>query len=170
MLTKKNLQAEGIDGKIKQNDIFNLSSDKKFDLVLSCGFIEHFAGNKLDEVLKKHVDLLEKNGRLFLSVPNFRYLNFLFTFFFRKDMLDHHNLKIMQKSFFVDFAKKNDLTVEYLGYFGGMHPAGIKLSSNNFFTKYINNSLLSRFERIQIFDRINSKYFSHHLGAVFVKK
>ena len=81
LLTEKNLKAVGINGSISQQDIFNLDTNQKFDLILSCGFIEHFAGVKLDEVLKIHVDLLKENGKLFLSVPNFRYLNYVFSYF-----------------------------------------------------------------------------------------
>ena len=169
LLTEKNLKAVGINGSISQQDIFNLDTNQKFDLILSCGFIEHFAGVKLDEVLKIHVDLLKENGKLFLSVPNFRYLNYVFSYFFRKNMLDHHNLKIMQKSFFIDFAEKNNLTNEYLGYFGGIHPGGLKLGTKNIFKKFITKNLINRIEKYQILDRINSKYFSHHIGVVLVK-
>ena len=169
LLTEKNLKVVGINGSITHQDIFNLNINQKFDLVLSCGFIEHFAGVKLEEVLKIHLDLLKENGKLFLSVPNFRYLNYFFAYFFRKNMLELHNLEIMQKSFFKDFAEKNNLKIEYLGYFGGIHPGGLKLGTKNIFKKFITKNLINRIEKYQIFDHINSKYFSHHLGVVLVK-
>ena len=89
--------------------------------------------------------------------------------FFRKNILKHHNIEIMQKSFFKDFAEKNNLKIEYLGYFGGIHPGGLKLGTKNIFKKFVTKSLIGNSERYQIFDRINSKYFSHNLGAVLVK-
>lgn len=42
---------------------------RKFDLVCSFGFIEHF--NNLYEVIKKHVDLANDNGLVVISVPNY---------------------------------------------------------------------------------------------------
>ena len=70
----------------------------------------------------------------------------------------------MQKSFFIDVAKKYNLKINYLGYFGGIHPGGINPHKNNFLTK-----LIKSFESIKLLDNINSKYFSHHVGAIFTK-
>jgi 2-polyprenyl-3-methyl-5-hydroxy-6-metoxy-1,4-benzoquinol methylase len=169
LFTQKNIKAAGLNVSIYKQDIFDFDIDKKYDLVISCGFVEHFEGEKLDEVLKKHIDLLKDGGRLFLSVPNFRYLNYIFSYFFRKDMLEVHNLEIMQKSFFEEMAIKNNLEVEFLDYFGGLHPGGIKLPKNNSFNKFIMEKLIGSSQKSGILDHLNSKYFSHHLGAVYKK-
>jgi 2-polyprenyl-3-methyl-5-hydroxy-6-metoxy-1,4-benzoquinol methylase len=164
VLSKKNIEAAGILGSIINQNIFDLKVENKFDLVISHGFIEHFSEEKLEEVLKIHVDLLNDDGKLFISVPNFRYLNFIFAYLFRRKLLDHHNLSVMQKSFFEDIANKYNLKINYIGYFGGIHPGGLKFNKINIFKK-----LISSMESFKLLDKINSKYFSHHVGAIFTK-
>jgi len=166
-LTRRNLKSQNLKAHIIQEDIFKINLKKKFKVIISCGFIEHFEGKKLEELLKIHSDLIKKDGVIFLSFPNFRYLNFLFAYFFRKDVLDQHNLKIMNKDFFKYFAEKYGFKILYLDYFGSIHPGGFKFSDKSFFS-FINNFLI-RFEKIEFLDNVNSKYFSHHLGAVLKK-
>jgi 2-polyprenyl-3-methyl-5-hydroxy-6-metoxy-1,4-benzoquinol methylase len=165
LLSEKNIEAAGISGLILNQDILDFDVENKFDLVISHGFVEHFSEKKLEEVLKIHVNLLNKDGKLFISVPNFRYLNFIFAYLFRRKLLDHHNLEVMQKSFFEDIANKYNLKINYLGYFGGIHPSGLKLNKNNILKKLIHST-----ESFKLIDKINSKYFSHHVGAIFTKK
>ena len=166
-LTKKNLLSQNIEAEIIEEDIFKIDLKKKFKLVVSCGFIEHFEGKKLEELLKIHSDLTEKNGLIFLSFPNFRYLNFLLAYIFRKEVLDQHNLEIMNKDFFRYFAEEYGFKILYLDYFGSMHPGGFKFKNNSRF-RFI-NFILNKFEEIKLLDNFNSKYFSHHLGAVLKK-
>ena len=161
----KNIKAAGLEGSIINEDFFKYKFNTKFDLVLSHGFIEHFKDDKLLEALNTHVNILNYDGILFISVPNFRYLNFLLTYLFRKKLLDHHNLETMQKKFFKEIAKKYNLNIEYLGYFGGIHPGGLKIESNHFLSK-----ITKSIESFQFLDNLNSKYFSHHIGSIFSKK
>lgn len=167
--TQKNIKEAGLSASIYKKDIFEFHTDQKYDLVISCGFVEHFEGEKLETIMEKHINLIKDGGRLFLSVPNFRYINYIFSYFFRKDMLAAHNLKMMEKSFFEELAKKYNLQIEFLDYFGGLHPGGIKLPENNFFNKFIMEKLVGKSQKYGILDRLNSKYFSHHLGAVYKK-
>ena len=169
-ITKRNIVESGLKAEILEKDFFNYDTDRKFDLVLSLGFIEHFQGERLQEAINKHVNLLNKGGKLFLSVPNFRYLNFIFAYIFRKKMLEVHNLEVMKKSFFIDLANNNNLEIEYLDYFGGFHPGGVKLGNNNFLSKFFTDFIIFNYEKIRTLDNFNSKFFSHHLGAVLVKK
>lgn len=168
-ITKRNFLESGIDAEIIKKNFFNYETDRKFDLILSLGFIEHFQGKNLQKAINKHVSLLNKGGKLFLSVPNFRYINYLFAHIFRKKILDVHNLEVMQKSFFINLAKKNNLEIEYLDYFGGFHPGGIKLGNNNLLSKFFTDFLIFNYEKISVLDNFNSKFFSHHLGAVLKK-
>jgi SAM-dependent methyltransferase len=57
-------------GEVFQGDFFAYKTDRKFDLVASFGFIEHFPD--WDEVLQRHMDLVAPGGYLVISVPNFR--------------------------------------------------------------------------------------------------
>jgi 2-polyprenyl-3-methyl-5-hydroxy-6-metoxy-1,4-benzoquinol methylase len=169
-ITKENIKIAGVSGFIKQTDILNFEPKEKFDVVLSCGFIEHFVGDALEKVMDVHIKLLKKNGKLFISIPNFRYVNYTIAYLLRRNTLNLHNLEVMQKSFFKSFAKKHSLKIEFLDYFGGIHIGGIKLNNNTKINKIINKKIIHKYEKLRGLDNINSKYFSHHLGAVFTKK
>jgi len=172
LLTKKNLQLSGIEGNIIKEDIFKYKITKKFDVVISFGFIEHFYEN-VNELLLIHDKLLKKGGKLFITFPNFRYLNRFFSYLFRRDMLKMHNLEIMNKKFFKSFSSQYGYKILYLDYFGGIHPGGIKLLGKNnkkSLTGLINNYVINPTEKMFFLNNINSKYFSRYLGAIMEKE
>jgi len=113
-LTNENITSLGIEAEIYQADIFEFQIKKKFDAVISMGFIEHFTNDKLDRVLESHLNLLKEDGLLFISIPNFRYINYLFSYFFRYDMISKHNLNMMNEDFFVLYLKNTILKLNFL--------------------------------------------------------
>ena len=180
-ITRQNLLYQNLEGEIIESDIFEYNFNKAFSLVISCGFIEHFEGRKLQTLLAIHNKLVEKNGLLFMTFPNFRYLNYFFAYFFRRRILETHNTNIMNKKFFIEFANKYGFEITYLNYFGGIHPGGLNFISPIYKTiKNNNNSnsiliksmkwLMLKFESLRLFDNIDSRFFSHHLGVVLRKK
>lgn len=78
---------------IFEGDIEAFETDQKYDFVASYGFIEHF-DNPID-IINKHKSLVEINGYLCITVPNMRYFNYLFNLIFSKELLETHNLSIM---------------------------------------------------------------------------
>jgi SAM-dependent methyltransferase len=56
-------------GKCERGDFFATDESRKFDVVYSNGFIEHFT--KWEDVLLKHARLVKPGGLLMVSVPNF---------------------------------------------------------------------------------------------------
>lgn len=57
-------------GRFERADFFSMTAEKRFDVVASFGFIEHF--ERWDEVLERHCDLVADGGYLAVSTPNFR--------------------------------------------------------------------------------------------------
>jgi 2-polyprenyl-3-methyl-5-hydroxy-6-metoxy-1,4-benzoquinol methylase len=97
-------------------DFFSFSSDKKYDIVFSSGFVEHFQ-NTFD-VICRHVDLLSENGQLLILIPNFRGLNGLIQRWFDKDNLKAHNLRSMEIHFLQEIMQTfglRDVRIEYIG-------------------------------------------------------
>jgi len=93
------MAANGLkDGDVRciTGDVLSCDLQERFDLVFSLGLIEHF--RNLEEILKAHVRLMKKDGRLVIGVPNFRGVNGLVQFLFDRTNLDKHNLKAMDKS------------------------------------------------------------------------
>lgn len=105
------------DYQIYQEDFLNFDPQKKFDVVVSLGFIEHFSN--FDQVLDKHVPLLSEDGVLILTVPNLRNLRKIFGYVFDYRNLKAHNLRAMRMKVFKDFAYRNNLEIKKLMYEGG---------------------------------------------------
>ena len=68
-IAEGNFKARNIQAKIIKSDIFDFSSDKKYDLVHSEGLIEHFIGEKQEEMVERHRMLARKGGYVLISVP-----------------------------------------------------------------------------------------------------
>jgi SAM-dependent methyltransferase len=58
---------------IIETDLFKHVPKEKYDLVLSCGLIEHFKDTK--DIIQRHVQFLKPGGSLFITLPNFRGFN-----------------------------------------------------------------------------------------------
>ncbi len=104
------------DLEIIESDFFNYKTDKKYDLVFSSGFIEHFEDTK--NVLIKHNNLLKEKGELLITLPNLKGLNGWVQKRFDLKNYTIHNVKCMDiellKSICVELNLK-DLEVYYYG-------------------------------------------------------
>lgn len=112
----------GLDGAYVYEGDFNMfdtTNQKKYDLVCSFGFIEHFDNPR--EIVKKHLELLKEGGKLIIEIPNFGGFNGWLHNLVDKPNLDNHNTSIMNLGFFRQVAEENNLKVNYLGYYGSWH-------------------------------------------------
>jgi SAM-dependent methyltransferase len=167
-LTGKTLQRFGLtEYKICTADFLEWTPDKKYDLVLSMGFIEHFSD--ADEIVRRHIDLLKKGGKVVLEVPNFANGQKLLHYFLDKPNLLRHNLNVLNMSYFKTVAKKFGLKINYLGYYGGLFSFWWENQNANFAQKtaYKFLTLLG-----QVTKRINltNKYFSPYIVMIAEKK
>lgn len=84
------------------------SHTKKYDLVASWGFVEHFEINTCKNIIEKQKNLVEKNGYLIIELPNIRKFNWLLYRIFNKKLLDIHNMETMSIPFLREQILKND--------------------------------------------------------------
>ena len=125
-----------------ESDIFNYETDKKYDLVFSSGFIEHFQDT--EKVIKAHVDLLDTSGQLLITLPNLTGLNGWIQKKYDVANYDNHNIQCMNinklrmhcealelKNIEVDFYGKPTIWLE--------HTAPVSI----FFRKIVKNVSLS---------------------------
>lgn len=118
-ITKNKLKENGLnESNIYEDDFFLWESEKKYDLVCSFGFIEHF--NDVQPVINKHISLLKKEGVLIIEIPNFSNGQYIFHKLLDKENLNRHNLESMRLAFFKKLAVKHNLKIKYLGYAGGL--------------------------------------------------
>ncbi len=99
-----------------ESDFFAFTADKKYDVVFSSGFIEHFEDT--EDVIKRHVDLLSEEGQLLILIPNFLGINGKIQRRFDKENLEAHNLKSMEIPRLKEIMRRfelRDISVDYLG-------------------------------------------------------
>lgn len=99
-----------------QADFFNFESEKVYDIVFSSGFVEHFQDTA--DVIRRHVNLMSKNGQLLILIPNFLGLNGKIQARYDKANLDAHNLRSMEINYLKEIMKPYGfykLSVEYIG-------------------------------------------------------
>jgi SAM-dependent methyltransferase len=120
-VNRRAFAAAGVDpGNVIESDFFAprlLAAYRGFfDVVLSRGFIEHFADPR--PVVDRHIDLLKDGGLLIVSIPNLRGLNRLLCALFHRDVLALHNLEIMALERFESLFDTARVERLHCGYFG----------------------------------------------------
>ena len=99
------------------SDEFQNTYRDHFDNVISNGFLEHF--DDPADVVAKHVNILRPGGKLMITIPNFRYLNYLTRRFYSADFIDSHNLELMTIEAFRACFLRDDFELEICRYAGG---------------------------------------------------
>jgi SAM-dependent methyltransferase len=101
---------------LTQADFFSWEPGRKFDVVCSFGFVEHFRNP--GEVVRRHCDLLAPGGTLIITVPNFRLVQYVYHRLIEPDILALHNLKVMRPAFFRSALADTPLEIRHLAYYG----------------------------------------------------
>jgi 2-polyprenyl-3-methyl-5-hydroxy-6-metoxy-1,4-benzoquinol methylase len=83
-------------GEIIHGDFFHTRFVEQYDIVCSFGFIEHFPN--LRDVLSRHAELVKPGGLLFISTPNFRWLQYVLHAVFDRANLARHCVANMSTS------------------------------------------------------------------------
>jgi SAM-dependent methyltransferase len=170
--TKRNFHMLNISyGSLIAADFFKTSPDKLYDVVMSFGFIEHF--DDVDHVVKMHLSWLKPGGILILGIPNFSGLNGVVQSILDKDILDKHNLNIMNLAYFEQLTNKFNIEPLFIDYICSFEPAlaipKYRFGSPiQFFTRGVlfGMRVLRKF---RFLDYVNSKYFSSYILAVYRK-
>ncbi len=141
-----------------QADLFDYTPHKKYDLVFSNGFIEHF--DEYQKVLDKHVDYLCPDGSLLVIIPNKRFLRKWYGLLLDRKNLRLHNLNCMNFQTFETFAQKNNLKIELLQYSGGFAYT-VHEPLNNIFKRILYGMVSRLSKRLKPWiERHPSKYWS----------
>ena len=152
-------------------DFFQIEPKKKYDVVMSFGFIEHFENT--DNVIEKHLQWLKPGGVLVLGVPNFNSIHGLLQYFLKRSILRVHNLKIMNLKFFKGLEKKFPLrthSVEYLGSFEPTLPIADKKTGMKEFLPKLFIKVFYQLRKWKSTDKINGPWISSYILAVYHKK
>lgn len=114
LLAVNDLKADDIH--IIETDLFTYQPAQQYDLVLSCGLIEHF--NDTADIIKRHISFLKPGGTLFITLPNFKALNGWFQRKFDPDNYEKHNIHCMDPELLASICRDAGLKVIQSRYFG----------------------------------------------------
>lgn len=113
------LKANGLetgDIRIIEADLFSFVPQQRYDLVLSCGLIEHFKDTA--DIIGRHIGFMKEGGTLFITLPNFRALNGWFQKRFDRENYDKHNIDCMDPVLLRGICERAGLEVLQSRYYG----------------------------------------------------
>lgn len=151
---------------IFNEDFLKWQPKKRYDVVLSFGFIEHFID--IEPVIRKHISLLKEKGQIVLGIPNFAFCQKILHLALDRENLSRHNTVIMNLSFFENLAKDYNLQVSYLGYSGGFFKFWWDNSNPNVLQKTI-YFVLRIFGRFASKIALNNKFLSPYILMIASK-
>ncbi len=97
-------------------DLFSYKPDKQYDLVLSCGLIEHFDDTK--DIIARHTQFLNTGATLLITIPNFRGVNGWVQRNFDMPNYEKHNISAMDPKLLTDICIQlglKDVRSKYYG-------------------------------------------------------
>lgn len=106
-------------GHLSCESIFDYQPTKKFDVVCSFGFIEHF--DNWQQIIDVHLSHLKPGGILIITVPNFSgFFQHIFHLLFDLENLRRHNLRAMNVEKWMRYLKSKNpnFKVLFSGSFG----------------------------------------------------
>src|ERR1700712_2078363 len=99
-----------------EGDLFTYQPEKQYDLVLSCGLIEHF--NDTKDIIARHLNFLKPGGTLFITLPNFTGVNGWVQRKFNMSNYEKHNISSMDPKLLSDCCKELGLKNIEAYYYG----------------------------------------------------
>jgi len=171
-MTIRNFEYLGINpGFLMQGNFFNMQPQRRFDIVMSLGFIEHF--DDAEDVVSRHLEWLFPNGLLVIGVPNFRGIYRYLQLALNKDILDKHNCRIMNLEFFRQCALHLNLKIRFLDYIGSFEPAlPVALPGIHNIRQILVKGFLksmAKIRRIKAVDHFNHPFISSYILAIYQK-
>lgn len=115
------LKANGLtekDVEVIEGDLFNYQPSAQYDLVLSCGLIEHFHDTK--DIIARHLPFLAPGGTLLITLPNFTGVNGWVQRKYDLSNYEKHNISSMNPELLASYCKElglKNIEANYCGKF-----------------------------------------------------
>ncbi|MBB1284679.1 class I SAM-dependent methyltransferase [Flavisolibacter sp. BT320] len=163
------LRSQGFQiGKFVTEDFFTFKTKKRFDIVASFGFLEHFEDYK--DVISRHAALVKENGYLVLTTPNFRgWVQRWLHRTFDQENLTFHNLESMRPNEWALLLESLGFEIIFKGHVGGFifWRANDPLTSFRRKAHWLISRMIPRINKLLWFD---SPGFSGYCGVVAKKR
>lgn len=138
-------------------DINNYETKKKYEVVCSFGFIEHFTN--YDEIIKLHLNLVKPNGYVVITTPNFAHsFRFLYQKYFDNENFNRHIVDAMKVKNWVNVIPENYQIISK-GYVGNI--IWSEKTITLFYVKVI-KKILNLFIKMGAYIFKGSKHFSSY--------
>jgi ubiquinone/menaquinone biosynthesis C-methylase UbiE len=159
VLAVNNLDEKDVE--VIEADLFNHQPTKQYDLVLSCGLIEHFKNT--EDIIAKHIPFLNANGTLLITLPNFKGVNGWVQKTFDRYNFDKHVLECMDPILLAQIAKQLGLKNIEAYYFGRFSTWLENKEEKSFITKFLVRSIWYVGKIITRVIPVESKLFSPYI-------
>jgi len=147
-------------------DFLTYSTRRRFDLVFSLGFLEHFASSA--DIIKRHWRLVKRGGEMLIVIPNFLGLNGAFQLWFDSDNFTKHNLIVMDPGALRTNLQQLGIKRVKVFYWGGLRVWLENLSSRAPLVKFLVYSLCGLGLLVNALG-INNRFLSPYL-VIYAKK
>jgi len=114
VLAANDLTEKDID--VIEGDLFNYQPAAQYDLVLSCGLIEHF--NDTRDIIARHLPFLKPGGTLLITLPNFTGVNGWVQRKYDLSNYEKHNISSMNPELLASYCKELELKNIEANYYG----------------------------------------------------
>lgn len=161
---RENLRYNGIDdGELFNADLFQFDPEKKYDLVFSSGFVEHF--DDYVAVVRKHAELACSGALVVIMTPNLTHIHKILCKLFCPDLLKVHRFPLMDRKILSDTLESVGLEVLHCDFQKTFRPLYHLPTPLNFAM-----SVLSKILRMTHLDNIGNRFGSPYLISVSRKK
>lgn len=161
---RANLVHNGIyDSQLFNTNLLDFRPSKRYDLVLSAGFVEHF--DDYASVLLKHTELAKPGGLVVVWVPNLTHVHKLLCRLFAPEVLKVHRLGLMYRTNLHKALEAADLKVLHCDYHKTFRPTYKLPSPMDFVSRGVQKLL-----RTAGLDNIGNAFGSPYLISVSMKE
>lgn len=103
-------------GNIVNENFEKFCSDVQYDLVYSCGFVEHFTN--WEDIIEQHLKLVKDDGFIIITTPNFRGIQGLLHRTLDEVNYYRHNPRSMDPAKWKKIVERHGFQVKKFGHFG----------------------------------------------------
>jgi methyltransferase family protein len=147
------------DSQLFNADFFEFVPAKKYDLVLSGGFAEHF--DDYESVVTRHAEWTKPGGLVVIIVPNLTHIHRLLCGLFAPEVLRVHRFALMRRSVMRQTLEKAGLCVLHCEYHKTFRPVYELPKGVSLFFRLVQKLL-----RVSGLDDIGNRFGSPYLISV----
>ena len=144
-------------------DVFSLADGRRYDVVFSSGFAEHFEDYR--RIIALHVDMAKEGGFLLVTVPNTTHLHAFLMRRFCPKVLAIHRTYLMDRKVLRSIAENLGCEVLHCNYLRTFRPFYPQPPSLRLVTR-----IIGKFLRLARLDRIPNAFASPYLYLVARKR